>query len=532
MSDKTRFEYRLPRSCVHAVGSITYKHDSILDDHPDQVHASPETTLSLGVAPDSTQRVVDVSRGVLRDIEASFEVTEDRMLVSSSAESTGQAGKLITGVTGLAAAAAGVVAGLPSGALLGAIAAAGVSKSEIADGAQGFQRLDEAVRERDLTDEEKVALRYALKNRDVARRRADFEHHAKELAKRICEVTEELVGSGDPVEIAKLDYRLRALERTSSIVNHELDKLNVHFKAWRDGTISTRTEARELSIDADAIRAADARIDAGVLRLASGGAAQGAVDQMSEMWKSLGVAARIDHLDGGPEVPAPSTGSNQIVVRIPRPARLTVFKKMNGKAFVTDSRGCLVMDSSCKHEVITFRKSFFAKRHQAAKFSTGGALTSLSYGSTSSAGAIADTLGGLPGTVSDALEHSQKIIDQAAALRRAPLEHRLTEAKDEADLKQQEITKAGLLATEEDYAELERLKQQADILAQRKAIADATATPDAGAAELAGMKQQIEVLNAKRELAVANRELEAETELGGLRLEIERLKAKAASNGG
>ena len=87
------------------------------------------------------------------------------------------------------------------------------------------------------------------------------------------------------------------------------------------------------------------------------------------------------------------------------------------------------------------------------------------------------------------------------------------------DLKQQELTEAGLSATQEQYAELEALKQQV-------AIADARKTIDPTTLATEELKRKAAYLEANREKAVAERQFAAESELADMRLEIERLKAR------
>ena len=128
------------------------------------------------------------------------------------------------------------------------------------------------------------------------------------------------------------------------------------------------------------------------------------------------------------------------------------------------------------------------------------------------------------GTVQGGLESAQKLRTTWAALRDAGLTEELERTKKEVELKQKQLEGAGLAATESQHAELERLKQQAEILAKQKAIGDAALEP--GDRQNALLKQQVDLLKSQKELSEATRTLQAEQELYNLRLEIERLEAE------
>jgi chromosome segregation ATPase len=184
------------------------------------------------------------------------------------------------------------------------------------------------------------------------------------------------------------------------------------------------------------------------------------------------------------------------------------------------------MDEACETRKIAIDESWFAKRESSLKFSELGGLVGVTVESSSAAAGIADTLVSLPGTVSGALENAQKIRSTWATLRDSGLDEELARTKKEVELKQQQLSAAGLAATESQSAELERLKQQAEILGQQKLIGDAALDP--GAREISRLKQQIDQLKNQKDISVSTRELQAEHELYTVRLEVERLQADKA----
>jgi hypothetical protein len=94
------------------------------------------------------------------------------------------------------------------------------------------------------------------------------------------------------------------------------------------------------------------------------------------------------------------------------------------------------------------------------------------------------------------------------------------------ELKQQQIAAAGLEATQDDAAELERLRQKADILETRKGIGETSLALDPAAQEVLALQQEIGLLKATRQASAAGRALAAELQFGDLRLEIERLRVE------
>jgi len=94
----------------------------------------------------------------------------------------------------------------------------------------------------------------------------------------------------------------------------------------------------------------------------------------------------------------------------------------------------------------------------------------------------------------------------------------LARLKARVELKENELKAAGLLATQERYAELEALKQQVQLAEAKLALDPVTSVTQQ-------LERQTKHVDALRENSVAKRQLQAESELTELRLEIERLKA-------
>jgi hypothetical protein len=330
-----------------------------------------------------------------------------------------------------------------------------------------------------------------------------YEQHVEKARRRIGELAMQTVDERDARIRWVLMMELRQLESVLPSLEAELDRLVTHFKTWRASKITTRTETYQRCFNLDTLRGANVNVTANDVVFAGS-----AHQSVRAAWNQLGVAVTMRQ----PGVPKDSidTATNEILVRIPRREIISVYEKgEDGKPVLREEKPHLVMDSACEVEVIALRKSAWAKRSTTLGFSELGGVTTYKHQADAAAAAAADTLGALPGTVSGSLEQAVKIRTQVAALRSSELDRQLDQAKKRVELKQQELTAAGLKATEKDAAELERLKQQAEMADKRKAL-ETPPAPSEAATELAALKQEIELTAA--------------------RLENDRLRAQVAAN--
>lgn len=493
-------EYALPVSALRFGGTVSETEDTVLGGPPIQVR---DTTVVLDVVAGRQRYSLRLQDGWIRDTAASFQLTDDGRLISAGVESTGRLGKVVLGVASLAANVAGMLAGVPPGAL-----AAFMPEQDEADAK--------------LTPEERIATAYTEAFPEVAQLRTKYEVLVSTAVTQIADLAEQLLGATDHVQRSGLLSRLWLLEQQLPVWRAELARLEAHFSAWRAGTLISHTAQHDHVMTLDDLRAAGVSVDAaGNVSFNSGQAAAGEAERL---WELFGLVVSMDPEEnaGSPEQ---HDNENVIFVREPRVVTLTVYERgEDSKARVQRTVEQLVIDSASPYREVKLEESWFAKRSGSLTFSPLGALTGISHSATSSAAELADTMGGLPGTVATSLEQAQKIRTAWATLQSSGLDQQLAKVKKQVELKQQQLTATGLSATEGQSAELERLKQQAEILAQRKAIGDAGL--DDGAREITALKQQVDLLKGQKDFSEASRSLTAEHELFELRLEIERLKAE------
>jgi len=132
-----------------------------------------------------------------------------------------------------------------------------------------------------------------------------------------------------------------------------------------------------------------------------------------------------------------------------------------------------VFDRRSMHNAVSVpgkRFLLFGKASQMLKFSPGGALISYSSANTSSAGALGSALGAAPGQIAASLESTKKLLDQYDAIHDRPDQRHLEQLKQDIAIKTKELEQQGLAANTDLVLELDRLKREADVLAQRKLV--------------------------------------------------------------
>jgi hypothetical protein len=490
--------YHLPASFVRVTGTVTKTEDSLGTDT-----TAAEATIALETDADATRRTATFEQGTFRDTAVAFELTEDGRFVSSSVESTGEAGKVVVGVL--------TAGGAIAGAALGSLSPAG---------AAGMLALaaGTAPRTGGMTVKQAGASAGKPAKRDKVTEAYEHEFPgAFELVERYAQIIADLgialAAAIEGVEHARsthgeraATYRIAAIQNALAVATAQKERLDAHFKAWRATKIETHVEHHEHLLSLDALRAAGTQINAaGEVQFAAG--AKGELGK--RLWDTLGVAIVVEPAEGlpAPQAPQmPTPGDNAILVRSPRQARISLYRnalfgKAKARAELVESKPYLVMDELSDVAEIDFRKSIWAKRAKTLKFSTSGALTSYASTADAAAGAIADAAKDAPAAIAGGLEQAKNAFAQVDALRSRGIDQQIARLTKQVELKQQEIAQAGLTATQGSAAELERLKQQVDILTQKKAIGDFHPAADPVTDQIAELKKQIDLTTAQQQLA-------------------------------
>lgn len=399
---RPEISYTLPVSCLEVCGTITETQDTILNERT----ATPVTTVALHTHGIDRDQVLQILTGGLRDTSLSLQLTDDGLLTSADAESTGQLGKVVIGVIGAGAALASVVAGLPP---LSAVVPGVAGFQGRSFGIASVQVQDE--REEGETPEQKIAVAYAKRYPEMSALRTRYAVLVDAAMERIAALAGGMLAVGAVGWTAAAEVHQQ--REVLSVLRAELERLDAHFASWRAGTITTHVTKRQRCFTLDVLRGAGVRVTGTGVTFAP--EADGSV---RFAWNTLGVAITMEPA-GKPRRVQRDTRPNAVIVRLPRRIQLGVYGNVDGQPVLREERPYLVVDSACETQVVQFRRSLWARRSTKLGFSDLGVLRNYSVGSTSSAAALADAAGQLPQTVSSNLDEVAKIDKELTALGKA-----------------------------------------------------------------------------------------------------------------
>lgn len=490
-------DYRLPLSAVRVSGTLKHTHDTVLGtDDPE-----PAVGVELVTIGDPHQeQILTYTQDWVNDTTLGLERSEDGRLTSTSTESTGQGAKVLTAATGLIATGIGfAIAGVPGAAL------AATATTEAGRLALRRLRDEAAIDENDR----KVAEKYREQHRALADARVALAERVASLTETITELARGVANATTPDARREKAHELRAAEAALAIVRSELDKIDRHFSTWRAATITSRVETVDRLITLDEFAAAGkGRIEEGRLLFDADDdeGAEAAQDKLRSLWEKLHLF--IEFIDESPVPANAALGAvkkNHVVYREPRWATLRVCRRDGKGAVIESERRYGLSDNRSVHRTFELRRSWFARKSSKVTFSPAGVATGFASGSTSSVAAFAESVGGLPATVSGSLKSVGEISDSVYALRTKALDNELARVKKTVELRQQRIVEAGLDVTEAQAAELEGLKQRQAMLEARKAIIEASdaiedlRAPPSPPGALAQLQAEVALLRAQLE---------------------------------
>lgn len=390
---RPEIRYALPVSCLEVSSTITAKHDTILDTMAE----APVSTVALHTHGITRNHTLQIKTGALLDTSLSFGLTEDGLLASVDAQSTGQLGRVLVGVVGAGVAVASVLAGAAP------VAGAAVALAEL-EVAKVCVRPPAA----QPSPEQLVAEAYSAYDPAQAALRARYTELAQVATERIAGLAKEIQSGSGISGIALAEIRRE--HELLTVLRGELDILNVQFATWRAGTITTRITKQQRCFSLDVLREADVRISETTVKFSPG-----AHESVRFAWSELGVAVQMDPAGARGSVPQ-SGGPNSVLVRLPRRVRLGVYENVGGRPVLREERPYLVVDAACETQRVRFRRSLWAKRSTKLSFGRVGSLTGYAVGSASSAVAVTDAAGQLTGQVASDLAEGAKVDEQLTRL--------------------------------------------------------------------------------------------------------------------
>lgn len=421
--------YRLPRAELVVSGTVRRILDSVTDSTPLGRQPASLVTHAITVRHVADEQLsVELPGGWIKTYKGAFTFNPDGRLTSASAESTGQAGTVLSSAATLAGTALGLRAGR-----------AGVALGAPADPVEDL---------------------YLKEHPDVLGRRLRvLELLAKTRAAQLA-LADDL-----PDDAATSRARWDLLEQIHQSLRADLAVLDAHLAAWRDSTIHTVDESFEFAVPLAQVEIPDGE--------PSNEKSPTAPTTLAELWNRHGIGVTASWAEERRAAVKPAPKENQLVTRTPDLLTLSVVKWTQGERVVTSTSRHLVMDEKSALVYHTLEKSLFGRRSVGLTFDADGALTGLTMEGSAALAEAVSAAGRLPAAVVAGLGSANSGVSGLATARRAALEAELAQVKQEVELEQQRITQAGLHATATDAARLERLKQRRSLLETEAALAKA-----------------------------------------------------------
>lgn len=467
MGTETTVEYRLPVTKVRLQATVTETVDTIVVEKAPDGTTRPaksrtaERTFTLVTVADPTPCLqVKVESGLMRDYAFEVGLTDDGRLTSTSIETTGHLGQVLTAGATLAGTALALATGnVPLAALLGAAGANAAVEEPLGEG-DDVPAEEEPAEDELPSPEQQVWQAYAAAFPEQATRQTELTEEQQTLVGALDAARRRLrLAVPDAAKMKTERDAVATLARLKADNERELDRANQLFAAWRAGTLTETKLVYDELVDLASLPT----WYAGVLTF--GTDAEGKrVETFFE--NALGVAAVVS--ENGTPAPnstptTPTFKTDRFYYRTPRRVQIGHAVGTAQKSALTSSERVLVMDRAAELVDVPIRKSWSGKRSTGITMSELGAITKITYGGTASADAGLQALAGVPAAFGGALETVSKARTTLDGLRNAPQERELDNLKRAVELEEQRLKLAGQSATATDYAELARLKQEAEI---------------------------------------------------------------------
>ncbi len=492
--------YHLPLSAIRFSGTKTVTTDRLQESQPPTTKW--QSTAGLVTVADATTHCATVKAGWLLNSNVSLAFTEDGRLTSVDATSTGSASTLVKGVVTAGVALAASVLSPASG-----VAAATI---DVLRGVEAGEPLPEEA-------PDPIAA-YAAEHPTEAALRAALIASVTEAELALSGALQVVIAEPTNDNLKRYENQQKAL----GLARADLARVQQHFMAWRQSKITTREQTHEQTVTLDELRTAGVGFDGKTITWHAEPPSWARV-----LWDRCGLMAVVE---SDPPAEQPRTVSRPqrgVSARRPRSAAIAIYRRIteadNWEAELVSVDDHLVVDASSRSNLYRFRTSIWSKRKVTLTMSESGLLTGYAHETTASAEKIGETLGALPDSVEQALTKASGIRDKLTELENKARAEAKADLDAAIEEKKQQIVMAGLLATEADQVELERLTQQKALLDQQALVGRAPL-----AAELETTKKELELAQKQRDLATERELAELKMEIARLEAEVDRLAAGGA----
>jgi hypothetical protein len=371
---------------------------------------------------------------------------------------------------------------------------------------------------------------------DMASHKEAYVQIAKNTGTALAQVRASMIDEVEARALRQLEIRARVLEGLLRDATDEVAKIETLYAEWRAAQRTTSdSEVAVRILVADLPR-----------RIAQGDAApEEPVEGQRgyELWKHCGLylevidSLRPDLPDGPPAIESPSSqGSafqswdfenpnfqnpSSIWWRQPREVELWVWKLDGGQVAPVSRSTIRISDQACSYGSMEITSSVFGQHGGSLTFNDEGSPSRVSHNQESAWAAFADALGGIPEAVGTGVTQAKNVMESLTSIQDAHSERERARTARELEIAENRLKLAGVAATEEDYANLQRAEQAVKFQTARRSL-----SPAAVAVE--DLQQQLDLVTKQNKLDSERRSAAVENSLADLRAEVARLEVQVS----
>jgi hypothetical protein len=480
MSDGRVMDYRLAESVITISGTVARETDrySVAAGTPAETvnWDKSETTVSVGVRGDlDPQAVRHIELGnEMADGTYEVALTGDGRLTAVSLNTTGAGARVVSAAATVLAFVGGLAATVVGAGARAAVPGRALTITGSEEAGDGKRRAPKPE-----TADARALAAWTAAHGTLAEHRTRYQDLRTSAEDRLLEAREAVTTAASATESRDALARVRRIETVLDDVAAEIERVDTLYRAWRAGTIATRTESLSYALSVrdlgewEAGRPQPDRLDA----------------DLKAIWDTLGVIVRVEPLTQHEEHKEPPADppanppmaadrgdrpdpSLTVAWRSPRPVRVWVWRRAKGGGVVLERvTSTLVVDGRDGEASLPIEQKWFGESGVTIAFDELGAPSKVTATMKGSVGAFADALKAAPEAVTSGLGSAKTAEATWSGLRDARELHRLDALKRRKEELELQLAAKGLEATVEDIARLKRLEQQVAIAAAEDTLA-------------------------------------------------------------
>lgn len=372
---------------------------------------------------------------------------------------------------------------------------------------------------------------WAADHKELAALLARNQEVVTRASTQLADLRAAVVTTSETTALRALAARIGACVEVADAARAEVARIEAAYLAWLAGITTVTTASLECFVDLldVAVRAPGAAVTVPPAPPDEGALGYGlwrdfrAILEVVDARRAEG-APPVTHTSGSQAVPA----DQAVTWRVPRSVELWIWSQsadVEELSLVSRSTVTVVDQGSDTHSM-ELRGGAFGEHGGTWSFGEAGAPTAVKTSDASMASSLANTLGGVPAQLVEAVDQAKKLNDAVYGIQDSAAERQKVAAERDLAHAKARVELLGIDATAEDAAAVARAEQAVKLRTATRAVsADADALDDLKA-DLDRVKTQNDLDAARR--AAQNERALAEIKVEVARLEQEVLAAQAA----